>query len=108
MATAMDEKKKYCDELLGELAYMIQNIKDLREQGALAYGRDSDVFRAHDHHLGDLEEYIDWKLQILTTACPFEWNGLGDSVESTVSVRQMSNVLSSNGSARASATRKLT
>jgi hypothetical protein len=89
MATTKDIKKKeYCDEVLGELAYMIQNIKDLREQGALAYGKDSDVFRAHDRHLEDLEEYIDWKLQILTTACPFEWNGLGETVESVVSVEQ--------------------
>ncbi len=89
MATAREnEKKTYCDELLGELAYMIQNIKDLREQGALAYGGDSAVFREHDRHLEDLEEYIDWKLQILTTACPFEWNGLGDTVESIVSVGQ--------------------
>ncbi len=89
MATARDtEKKAYCDELLGELAYMIQNIRDLRGQGALAYGRDSGVFREHDRHLEDLEEFIDWKLQILTAACPFEWNGLGETVESVVSVRQ--------------------
>ncbi len=89
MATAREnEKKTYCDELLGELAYMIQNIKDLRAQGALAYGKDSAVYREHDRHLEDLEEYIDWKLQILTTACPFEWNGLGETVESVVSVEQ--------------------
>lgn len=91
MATAREtegKKKEYCDEVLGELAYMIQNIKDLREQGALAYGRESGVFREHDRHLEDLEEYIDWKLQILTTACPFEWSGLGEDVESVVSVRQ--------------------
>jgi len=31
---------------------------------------------------------MDWKLQILTTACPFEWKGLGDDVESVVSVSQ--------------------
>jgi hypothetical protein len=94
MATAKEmetQKKEYCDEVLGELAYMIQNIKDLREQGALAYGRESEVFREHDRHLGDLEEYIDWKLQILTTACPFEWSGLGEGVESIVSVRQPEN-----------------
>jgi hypothetical protein len=89
MATAKDLKKKeYCDELLGELAYVIQSIRDLREQGAFAYGRDSGVFREHDRHLQDLEEYIDWKLQILTAACPFEWDGLGDGVESIVSVQQ--------------------
>ncbi len=99
MATARDRaRKEYCDEVLGELAYMIQNIKDLREQGALAYGRDSDVFRSHDRHLGDLEEYIDWKLQILTTACPFEWKGLGESVESVVSVAQPESMTAADAS----------
>ena len=89
MATVKDIKKdEYCDEVLSELAYMIQNIKDLREEGAVAYGRESEVFRSHDRHLRDLEEYLDWKLQILTTACPFEWKGLGDGVEHEVSVRQ--------------------
>jgi hypothetical protein len=89
MATAgVGKKKAYCDELLNELAYMIQNIKDLRVQGEEAYGKGSGVFREHDRHLADLEEYIDWKLQILTTACPFDWKGLGEGVESVVSVQQ--------------------
>jgi hypothetical protein len=89
MATVQNAaKKEYCDEVLADLAYMIQNLRDMRAQGALAYGKDSEVFRVHDRHLGDLEEYLDWKLQILTTACPFDWQGLGDGVESIVSVRQ--------------------
>jgi len=89
MGTTKDIKKnEYCDEVLGDLAYMIQNVHELREQLAVAYGRDSEVFRTHDRHLEELADYMDWKLQILTTACPFEWKGLGPEVQSEVSVRE--------------------
>ena len=89
MGTVKDIKKnEYCDEVLGELAYMIQTVHELREQLAVAYGRDSEVYRTHDRHLVELADYMDWKLQILTTVCPFEWKGLGDDVQSVVSVRQ--------------------
>lgn len=89
MGTIKDIKKNaYCDEVLGELAYMIESINGLREMLATTYGKDTQVFHEHDRHLEELAEHIDWKLQILTTACPFEWNGLGPSVENTVSVRE--------------------
>lgn len=89
MGSAKDKgKETYCDEVLSELAYMIQNIHELREELGEAYGTDSEVYRTHERHLNELAEYIDWKLQILTTACPFEWKGLGDGVESVVSVRE--------------------
>ncbi|MDA8100980.1 MAG: hypothetical protein M0042_15285 [Nitrospiraceae bacterium] len=86
MGTARDAKKNYCDEVLNELAYMIQNINDLKEEGSVIYGKDSAVYKAHDKHLTELAEYLDWKLQILTTACPFDWKGLGEDVQSVVSV----------------------
>jgi hypothetical protein len=89
MGTAKDIKTaSYCDEVLAELAYMIQNINDLRGEVKRVYGPDSEVSRAHEKHLGELSEYIDWKLQILTTACPFTWKGMGEGVESVVSVQQ--------------------
>ena len=87
MGTVKDIKKnEYCDEVLAEVAYMIQSVHDLREMLGKAYGKDTRLFQEHDRHLIDLAEYLDWKLQILTTACPFEWKGLGPDVESTVSV----------------------
>lgn len=87
MGTVKDIKKNaYCDEVLGELAYMIDSIHGLRDMLATTYDKDTQVFHEHDRHLAELAEHIDWKLQILTTACPFEWKGLGPSVENTVSV----------------------
>jgi hypothetical protein len=87
MATARDAKnREHCDEVLNELSYMIENINDLRAEAERIYGPDSGISRAHAKHLGELAEYIDWKLQILTTACPFTWKGMGDAVESVVSV----------------------
>jgi hypothetical protein len=88
MGTVKDIKKNaYCDEVLGELAYMIDSINGLRDMLATTYGKDTQVFHEHDRHLAELAEHIDWKLQILTTSCPFEWKGLGPSVEDVVSVR---------------------
>jgi hypothetical protein len=87
MGTVKDIKKnEYCDEVLGELAYMIQTVHDLRAMLGTTYGKESRLFQEHDRHLVDLAEYLDWKLQILTTSCPFEWKGLGPDVESIVSV----------------------
>ena len=88
MATSRTiEQKGYCDEILEELALMIETVNDLRDEAGRVYGKDSAVFRTHDKHLGELAEYLDWKLQLLTTACPFEWKGI-TGVESVVSVRQ--------------------
>ena len=88
MGTVKDIKKNaYCDEVLGELAYMIQGVHELREMLGKTYGKDTELFRVHDRHLVELADYMDWKLQILTTACPFEWKGLGEDVQSVVSVR---------------------
>jgi len=89
MGTVKDIRKNaYCDEVLAELAYMIQTVQDLRNMLGDAYDRDSEVYKVHDRHLAELADHIDWKLQILTTACPFEWKGLGPDVQSVVSVRQ--------------------
>lgn len=89
MGTVKDIKKNaYCDEVLGELAYMIQGVHELREMLGTTYGKDTELFRVHDRHLVELADYMDWKLQILTTACPFDWQGLGPDVQSEVSVRE--------------------
>jgi hypothetical protein len=88
VSTDIGKKKEYCDEVLGELAFMIQNIHDLKAHAAETLGADTDLAKAHERHLTEAADYLDWKLQILTTACPFEWKGLGDGVEDVVSVRQ--------------------
>jgi len=88
MGTVKDIKKNaYCDEVLGELAYMIESVDGLRDMLATTYDRDTHLFQEHDRHLAELAEYLDWKLQILTTSCPYEWKGLGPGVENIVSVQ---------------------
>ena len=78
----------YCDDVLSELAFMIQTVNELKVHAAETYGSGSEAARVHDRHLTEIAEYLDWKLEILTKACPFDWKGLDDSVESVVSVRQ--------------------
>lgn len=88
MATAKGmSTKEYCDEVLHELAYMIQTVQDLREQAGTVFTADGTLGKAHDRHLTEIADYLDWKLQILTTACPFDWKGLGEGVQDVVSVR---------------------
>jgi hypothetical protein len=87
MATAKEMRiGTYCDEVLSELAYMIQAVRDLRDQAGATFGADEERRTAQERHLTDIAEYLDWKLQILTTACPFEWKGLGEGVQDIVSV----------------------
>jgi hypothetical protein len=49
-------------------------------------GFDNKVAATHDRHLKELIEAIDWKLEILTKVCPYEWRGMSEDFESTVSV----------------------
>ena len=89
MATAQTKDlNAYCDEVLSELAFMIQTVNELKAHAANTYGGDSKIARVHERHLSEIGEYLDWKLEILTKACPFEWKGMGESVESVVSVQQ--------------------
>ncbi len=87
MATMMNKgKNEYCDEVLSEIAYMIQNIHELRKHAEDRLGKGADLAKAHERHLTEIADYLDWKLQILTSACPFDWKGLDEGVERVVSV----------------------
>jgi len=89
MATVKDSLRSgYCDDVLSELAYMIQTVYELKDHAAKNYGEGTEVARLHERHLSEIAEYLDWKLEILTKACPFEWRGMDDTVQSVVSVRQ--------------------
>jgi hypothetical protein len=51
------------------------------------YGEGTAPFTTFQRHLKELAEQIEWKLQILSHACPFEWEGSREKVESIVSVQ---------------------
>ena len=87
MAKVKDIKKNgYCDEVHRELKKMKESIFALQNDAKKAYGEHSERAMTYGRHLCELADMIDWKLQLLLKACPFDWEGAGSDVESTVSV----------------------
>ncbi len=87
MATVTDVKvKDYCDTVYNDLTGMKMRIDEMIGSLERTYGADSEVYGIHSRHLCELAEFIEWKLQILTKVCPFDWKGMNKGVESTVSV----------------------
>ena len=90
MATAKNINiNSYCDTVSRELSEMKEGIHIIREEAKRAYGADSQRYRTYDTHLCELADMIDWKLQLLMKACPFEWKGTGPDVESDVQVETL-------------------
>jgi hypothetical protein len=87
MATAKNINiNEYCDAVNSELASMKMKINELRDDVRKTYGPENDVARTHERHLVELADIIEWKLQILMKACPFEWTGADKDLDRTVSV----------------------
>ncbi len=84
MATVKDIKKvnDYCDAVNNELASMKQRLHELGEDVKRTYGADNELALTHGKHLCELADMIEWKLQILMKACPFEWKGADRDIES--------------------------
>ena len=74
MATMVDVKgsKNFCDTVYSELAGIKRRILDLRENAAQ---QGNEVMAMYDRHLCELAEEIDWKLQILSHSCSYDWKG---------------------------------
>ncbi len=79
--------RDYCDAIYSELSdmkaralCMIRNVEEMDET-------ERKHVTSHIPHLRELANFIDWKLQILTKVCPFDWSGFEGDVERTVSVR---------------------
>jgi len=91
MATATELKEKaYFDDVFKELEGMKMKIFVLREELSRTYGKESPMLQAHDRHLVELAEYIDWKLQVLEKGTSFNWQtvkGGKRDIQSDVSVR---------------------
>src|SRR5574337_622464 len=87
MATIKDIKKVkgFCDDVYADLAGMKDKIMAMRDNFALTYGEDHELFVTYDRHLRELAEQIEWKLQILSHACPYDWKG-STEYENVVSV----------------------
>jgi hypothetical protein len=91
MATANEIKEiAYFEDVYRELEGIKMRLYVLREELARTYGIDSPMFLAHDRHLVEMAEYIDWKLQILEKGTSFDWKtakGGRLNIQSDVSVQ---------------------
>jgi len=81
MATIKDIKKNFCDDVYVELSVMKRKIDDMRDNLARTYGAKTEIFGMYDRHLLELFNQIEWKLQILSHACPYDWKGSEEYVE---------------------------
>jgi hypothetical protein len=91
MATANEIKEiAYFEDVYRELEGIKMRLYVLREELARTYGIDSPTLLAHDRHLVEMAEYIEWKLQILEKGTSFDWKtakGGRLNIQSDVSVQ---------------------
>lgn len=82
------EVRAFCNDVYTELAGM--RMKLLMMSGDLAdiYGEESRPLNTFKRHLNELADQIEWKLQILSHACPYDWKGSAENIETVVSVKQ--------------------
>ncbi len=96
MATANELKEKaYCEDVYEALESIKMKIFLLREELSQTYGKDSPMLQAHDRHLVELAEYVDWKLQVLEKGTSFDWKtakGSRKDIQSDVSVQPFDNI----------------
>ncbi len=80
-------EKEYLKEVFSELEAVKGRVLALRKDLAMVSVGKGTNLMAHDRHLLELAEYIDWKLQVLEKGTGFDWKAAGTIVESDVSVR---------------------
>ncbi len=88
MATVKNTTKGFCDEVFTELSGIKDRIMVMRDRLAVTYSSEKELFNLVDRHIGELVSQIDWKLQILSHACPYDWQGSAEAEyeENTASV----------------------
>ncbi len=88
MATVKNMKKGFCDDVYTELSVIKDRIMVMRDKLARTYSGEDDMFKLYDRHIGELVDQIEWKLQILSHACPYDWKGSSEAEyeENTASV----------------------
>ena len=96
MGTAKEIKEMaYFEKVYEELESITKKIYMLREELSRTCEKDSPMLLAHDRHLVELAEYVDWKLQVLEKGTSFDWKtakGAKRDIQSDVSVQSPENI----------------
>jgi hypothetical protein len=96
MATVKNRGKEICDEVYTEFSGIKEKLETLRTRLTHATGVETKINGLLERHITELEEQIDWRLQILSHACPYDWKGSSEKEyeENTVSVGPAERTLS--------------
>ena len=86
MATVKNISKGICDETFSELDAVKGRLIALRSRLVHDYAGEKKVLGIYDRHLGELIEQIDWKIQIMSHSCAFDWKGSNEYGGNFVSV----------------------
>jgi hypothetical protein len=88
MAAVKDIKKGVCDNLFSGLSDVKKKIEALRGDLTRTDKGDDKLTGLYERHLGELIDQVEWKLQIMSHACPYDWAGSAEAEydENTVSV----------------------
>ena len=78
--------KAFCDDVYTELTDMQLRLINMNDELAMTYGEESEPYRTYKRHLMELADQIGWRLEILSHACPYNWAGSREKVETVVSV----------------------
>jgi hypothetical protein len=71
----MKESKSFCDEVYTQLTNMKEKVIELKTRSSVG-GPVTDIDGGKFvRHLTELADMIDWKLQILSHSCAFDWRG---------------------------------
>lgn len=80
--------KAFCDEVYGQLGGMNLKLRALTDELAMTYGEETEPFKTFKRHLLELADQVEWRLEILSHTCPYDWTGSRENVETVVSVKQ--------------------
>ncbi len=78
--------RNYCDSMYKELSGMKSRLLGFVTEIEQMTGSEKDILKSHIPHFREIVNFIDWKLEILTKVCPFDWTGYASDVERTASV----------------------
>lgn len=87
MATTRNiDYRSICEEVYGELDIMKGRLSEMIDH-VEGLGPDlKERFRPLIRHLGEIINTIEWKMEIFTKVCPFDFSGYHKEAESTTSV----------------------
>jgi archaellum component FlaC len=81
-----DIKKGMCDDVYTELEGIKDRMDALRMKVEKIAPANDKVVETYGRHLKELSDQIEWKLQIISHTCSYDWKGSAEYEDNVVSV----------------------